>query len=65
MKKQLMALLLMVLMFTTLLTCGSASADADAAGDLSDETEAVTNLPKVDQTAWQYNADDDVYYARC
>jgi len=62
MKKQLMALLLMVLMFTTLLTCGSASADADAAGDLSDETEAVTNLPKVDQTAWQYNADDDVYY---
>lgn len=62
MKKQLMALLLTVLMFTTLLTCGSASADADAAGDLSDETEAVTNLPKVDQTAWQYNADDDVYY---
>ena len=62
MKKQLMALLLMVLMFTTLLTCGSASASADAAGDLSDETEAVTNLPKVDQTAWQYNGDDDVYY---
>ena len=23
---------------------------------------SVTNLPKVDQTAWQYNADDDVYY---
>ncbi len=24
--------------------------------------EAVTNLNKIDSTAWQYNADDDVYY---
>ena len=62
MKKQLMALLLMVLMFTTLLACGSGAASADAGDDLQGETEAVTNLPKVDQTAWQYNADDDVYY---
>ena len=62
MKKQLTALLLTVLMFTTLLACGSGAASADAAGDLLEETEAVTNLPKVDQTAWQYNADDDVYY---
>ena len=62
MKKQLMALLLTVLMFTTLLTCGSGAASADAADDLRGETEAVTNLPKVDQTAWQYSADDDVYY---
>ena len=62
MKKQLMALLLTVLMFTTLLTCGSGAASADAADDLRGETEAVTNLPKVDQTAWQYNGDDDVYY---
>ena len=57
-----MALLLTVLMFTTLLTCGSGAASADAADDLRGETEAVTNLPKVDQTAWQYSADDDVYY---
>ena len=62
MKKQFMALLLTVLMITTLLVCGSGAASADAAGDLLEETEAVTNLPKVDQTAWQYNADDDVYY---
>ena len=62
MKKQLTALLLTVLMCTTMLACGSGAASADAADDLQGETEAVTNLPKVDQTAWQYNADDDVYY---
>ena len=62
MKKQFMARLLSALMCTTLLVCGSGAASADAAGDLLEETEAVTNLPKVDQTAWQYNADDDVYY---
>lgn len=26
------------------------------------ENKAVTNLPQVDMTKWQYNADDDVYY---
>ena len=26
------------------------------------QAEAVTNLSKIDNTAWQYNADDDVYY---
>ena len=62
MKKQFMAILLSALMCTTMLACGSGAASADAADDLRGETEAVTNLPKVDQTAWQYNADDDVYY---
>ena len=57
-----MAILLSALMCTTMLACGSGAASADAADDLQGETEAVTNLPKVDQTAWQYNADDDVYY---
>ena len=65
MKKQFMAGLLSALMCTTMLACGSGAASAEAADDLQSETEAVTNLPKVDQTAWQYNADDDVYYARC
>ena len=62
MKKQFMAGLLSALMCTTMLACGSGAASAEAADDLQSETEAVTNLPKVDQTAWQYNADDDVYY---
>ena len=62
MKKQFMARLLSALLCTTMLACGSASASADAEGDLSGETVAVTNLPKVDPTAWQYSADDDVYY---
>ena len=57
-----MAGLLSALMCTTMLACGSGAASAEAAVDLQSETEAVTNLPKVDQTAWQYNADDDVYY---
>ena len=57
-----MAGLLRALMCTTMLACGSGAASADAADDLQGETEAVTNLPKVDQTAWQYSADDDVYY---
>lgn len=57
-----MAGLLSALMCTTMLACGSGAASAEAADDLQSETEAVTNLPKVDQTAWQYNADDDVYY---
>lgn len=62
MKKQFMARLLSALMCTTMLACGSGAASADAADDLLEEIEAVTNLPKVDQTAWQYNTDDDVYY---
>lgn len=62
MKKQFMAGLLSALMCTTMLACGSGAASAEAAVDLQSETDAVTNLPKVDQTAWQYNADDDVYY---
>ena len=62
MKKQFMARLLSALMCTTMLACGSGAASAEATDDLQSETEAVTNLPKVDQTAWQYNADDDVYY---
>ena len=62
MKKQFMAILLSALLCTTMLACGSGAASADAADDLRGETEAVTNLPKVDQTAWQYNGDDDVYY---
>ena len=62
MKKQFMAGLLSALMCTTMLACGSGAASAEAADDLQSETEAVTNLPKVDQTAWQYNGDDDVYY---
>lgn len=57
-----MARLLSALLCTTMLACGSGAASADAADDLRGETEAVTNLPKVDQTAWQYNGDDDVYY---
>ena len=62
MKKQFLARLLSALLCTTMLACGSGAASADAADDLRGETEAVTNLPKVDQTAWQYNGDDDVYY---
>jgi len=62
MKKQFMAGLLSALMCMTMLACGSGAASAEAADDLQSETDAVTNLPKVDQTAWQYNADDDVYY---
>ena len=57
-----MAGLLSALMCTTMLACGSGAASAEAADDLQSETDAVTNLPKVDQTAWQYNADDEVYY---
>ena len=62
MKKQFPARLLSALMCTTMLACGSGAVSADAGDDLRGETEAVTNLPKVDQTAWQYSADDDVYY---
>ena len=62
MKKQFLARLLSALLCTTMLACGSGAASADAGDDLRGETEAVTNLPKVDQTAWQYNGDDDVYY---
>lgn len=62
MKKQFKAGLLSALMCTTMLACGSGVASAEAEDDRQSETEAVTNLPKVDQTAWQYNADDDVYY---
>ena len=62
MKKPFTTRLLSALLCTTMLACGSGAASADAADDLRGETEAVTNLPKVDQTAWQYNGDDDVYY---
>ena len=62
MKKQFLARLLSALMCTTMLAYSSGAVSADAGDDLRGETEAVTNLPKVDQTAWQYSADDDVYY---
>ena len=62
MKKQFIARILSALLCTTMLACGSGVASAEAADDFRGETEAVTNLPKVDQTAWQYSADDDVYY---
>ena len=62
MKKQFLARLLSALMCTTMLAYSSGAVSADAGDDLRGETEAVTNLPKVDQTAWQYNGDDDVYY---
>ena len=62
MKKQFLARLLSALLCTTMLAYSSGAVSADAGDDLQGETEAVTNLPKVDQTAWQYNADDDVYY---
>ena len=40
----------------------SASALVEEEGQT--EASAVTNLPSVDPAAWQYNAEDDVYYPK-
>ena len=59
-----------ILASSTLLFCACAnSADTKVADtesvsqtEVVTETEAVTSLAQIDNTKWQYNAEDDVYY---
>lgn len=65
-----MAITLSAGLLVLLSACGTQSADtgtqtSDHATESTvqqQETEAVTNLDKIDMSKWQYNADDDVYY---
>ena len=66
MKTKWIALILAMAMALSLAACGSgtstttpAAAESSAAAE---QSQAVTNLSKIDNTAWQYNAEDDVYY---
>ena len=66
-RKILSATLAAMMLFSAAFGCGiSASADIEVE---EPETlqggsgmEIITGLPKIDEKAWQYNADDDVYY---
>lgn len=66
MKTKWIALILAMAMALSLAACGSgtstttpAAAESSAAAE---QSQAVTNLSKIDNTAWQYNAEDDIYY---
>ena len=44
-------------------TVTEATTDADSTEETTEETtEIVTNLPQIDNTKWQYNEEDNVYY---
>ena len=44
-------------------TATEATTDADSTEETTEETtEIVTNLPQIDNTKWQYNEEDNVYY---
>lgn len=52
-----------ILAVCSMLTAGCAStAQPAASATSSTDTSVVTNLSKIDNTKWQYNADTDVYY---
>ena len=56
-RKRISALGLCALLCLSLAACGSGGQ-----GESGDETGAVSSLPIIDNTKWQYSADDDVYY---
>ena len=69
-KKKLLAFSLAAVLGLSLAACGSRGAGSEDAASASQsdsqtsivQTEAVTNLPKIDAASWLYNAEDDVYY---
>ncbi len=66
MKTKWIALILAMAMALSLAACGSGTSTTTPAAEESsaaaEQSQAVTNLSKIDNTAWQYNAEDDVYY---
>ena len=66
MKTKWIALILAMAMALSLTACGSGTSTTTPAAEESsaaaEQSQAVTNLSKIDNTAWQYNAEDDVYY---
>lgn len=69
MKRKLTALILALALALSLAACGSGTtsaasgaASSEPAEQSAEQTDAANTLAKLDNTAWQYNADDDVYY---
>lgn len=70
MKTRWMALILTMAMVLSLAACGSGTSATGAASSApteqssadTEQTAAENTLAKLDNTAWEYNADDDVYY---
>ena len=64
--KKLFASALCVTLSLLTAACGSPATIEEAASDQEKETAAAetasTSLPKIDNTKWSYNSDDDVYY---
>lgn len=61
MKKQLTAILYAGLCLS-LAGCAGSAQKPEAASQPSETTAVVTNLSMIDNSAWQYNEEDDVYY---
>ena len=65
MKKKLFAVFMAALMLFSVPAYGSQNGTTEnsrAENQSTNQSEAVTNLAKIDNKAWQYNSDDDVYY---
>lgn len=69
-KRKMLAFIMASVMIISLSACGSSntgnentdSDDQSISQQSTDTSGAVTNLPKIDDTKWLYNAEDDVYY---
>lgn len=68
MKKKVVAMTVAVFMLFSLAACGSQGGNESASTDTmnteqnTNQSEVVTSMKKIDNKAWQYNSDDDVYY---
>lgn len=65
MKKKLFGVIMAALMVFSMSACGSQNGTSENSGtenQTTNQSEAVTNLAKIDSKVWQYNSDDDVYY---
>ena len=60
-KRKLIALIMVSILMLSLSACNNQNTNITEQQS-SEHTGVVTNLPKIDQTTWLYNEEDDVYY---
>ena len=60
-KRKLISLIMVSILILSLSACNNQNTNITEQKS-SEQTGAVTNLPKIDQTTWLYNEEDDVYY---
>ena len=60
-KKAAAILMILCMVILTVTGCGESGGDKTTE-ETTAEVKAVTNLPKLDMTKWQYSEDHDIYY---